>query len=84
MKRKLHVNAGFPQRVEITYPNGKVDVFDEIIDFGVQEIGTDWKECTVDVRITMATFQNNKGINLFKWIVASVSSIVGRWQTEDK
>lgn len=83
MKKKLHVDAGFPQRVEVTYPNGTTDVFDDIIDFSVQEIGTDRKECTVDLRIKMATFQNNRGINLFKWIIASISSVISRWQMEE-
>lgn len=82
MKKKLRFDANLPQRVEITYANGKVDVFDEIIDFSVQEIGTDRKECTVDVRITMATLEG-KGKNLFHWIVACILSIMDRWRIEE-
>ena len=82
MKKKLRFDANLPQRVEITYANGKVDVFDEILDFSVQEIGTDRKECTVDVRITMATLEG-KGMNLFKWLVACIKSVFDRFVEDD-
>ena len=82
MKNKLRFDAGLPRRVEITYANGMVDVFDEILDFSTQYLGDDRKECTVDVRITMATLEG-KGMNLFKWLVACMLSIFDRWRVED-
>lgn len=82
MKNKLRFDARFPQRVEITYANGKVDVFDEIIDFSTEHLGDDRKECTVDVRITMATLEG-KGKNLFEWMAACFLSIMDRWRVEE-
>lgn len=83
MKNKLRPDAGLPQRVEVTYANGTIDVFDEIIDFSAKYLGSDRKECTVDVRITMATLEG-KGRNLLDWLVACILSVIDSWRIPEE